>query len=56
MRSGRRLIVVMLISGAIAGLCDLSLTLLGSGMAATVGKAYSGTPAPAVFGPVRSPI
>lgn len=36
-------------------LCGLSLTLLGAGMAATVGKAYSGTPAPAVFGPVPIP-
>jgi simple sugar transport system permease protein len=36
-------------------LCGLSLTLLGSGMAATVGKAYSGTPAPAMFGPVPIP-
>jgi simple sugar transport system permease protein len=37
-------------------LCGLALTLLGSGLAATVGKAYSGTPAPAVFGPAPIPV
>ena len=36
-------------------LCGLALTLMGSGMAATIGKAYSGTPAPAVFGPAPIP-
>ena len=36
-------------------LCGLALTLIGTGMASTVGKAYSGTPAPAVFGPVPIP-
>lgn len=30
-------------------LCGLALTLLGVGLAATIGKAYSGTPAPATF-------
>ena len=37
-------------------LCGLALTLLGSGMAATLGKRYSGTPSPAVFGPVPIPL
>jgi simple sugar transport system permease protein len=36
-------------------LCGLALTLLGSGMAATLGKRYSGTPSPAVFSPVPIP-
>ncbi len=36
-------------------LCGLALTLLGSGLAATVGKAYSGAPVPAVFGPAPLP-
>ena len=30
-------------------LCGLSLTLMGTGMAAMIGKAYSGIPAPATF-------
>jgi simple sugar transport system permease protein len=30
-------------------LCGLALTLIGVGLAATIGKAYSGTPAPATF-------
>ncbi|WP_210527658.1 ABC transporter permease [Rubellimicrobium arenae] len=36
-------------------LCGLALTLIGTGLAATVGKAYSGMPAPATFGPVSIP-
>jgi ABC-type uncharacterized transport system permease subunit len=36
-------------------LCGLALTLIGTGVAATVGKAFAGTPAPAVFGPVAIP-
>jgi simple sugar transport system permease protein len=36
-------------------LCGLALTLIGTGVAATLGKTYSGTPAPAVFGPVAIP-
>jgi simple sugar transport system permease protein len=36
-------------------LCGLALTLMGTGFAATVGKAYSGTPAPATFAPVAIP-
>lgn len=36
-------------------LCGLALTLIGTGMAATIGKAYSGTPAPATFGPMDIP-
>ncbi|MBB5754793.1 ABC transporter permease [Prosthecomicrobium pneumaticum] len=37
-------------------LCGLALTLIGTGLAATVGKAYSGTPSPAVFGRVEIPL
>jgi simple sugar transport system permease protein len=37
-------------------LCGLALTLIGTGVAATLGKAYAGTPAPAVFGPVAIPV
>ncbi|MBN8293667.1 ABC transporter permease [Rhodobacter sp. NTK016B] len=37
-------------------LSGLALTLIGTGMAATVGKAYSGTPAPAIFRPLDIPI
>ncbi len=37
-------------------LCGLALTLIGTGLAATVGKAYSGTPAPATFQPVDIPV
>jgi len=33
-------------------LAGLALTLIGSGLAATIGKAYSGTPAPATFAPL----
>jgi general nucleoside transport system permease protein len=36
-------------------LCGLALTLMGTGVAATVGKAYSGMPAPATFAPVAIP-
>jgi general nucleoside transport system permease protein len=36
-------------------LCGLALTLMGTGLAATVGKAYSGMPAPATFAPVAIP-
>lgn len=36
-------------------LCGLALTLIGTGMAATVGKAYSGRPAPAIFQPLQIP-
>lgn len=36
-------------------LCGLALTLIGTGLAATVGKAYSGTPAPATFQPIHIP-
>jgi simple sugar transport system permease protein len=36
-------------------LCGLALTLMGTGLAATVGKAYSGIPAPATFTAVPIP-
>lgn len=36
-------------------LCGLALTLMGTGFAATIGKAYSGMPAPAVFAPLALP-
>ena len=36
-------------------LCGLALTLIGTGVAATIGKAYSSTPAPATFEPVIIP-
>jgi simple sugar transport system permease protein len=36
-------------------LCGLALTLMGTGVAATVGKAYSGMPAPATFAPIVIP-
>jgi len=36
-------------------LCGLALTLLGTGLAAALGKPYSGTPVPALFGPVPLP-
>jgi simple sugar transport system permease protein len=36
-------------------LCGLALTLLGSGLAAAIGKPYSGTPVPALFGPLPLP-
>lgn len=37
-------------------LCGLALTLMGTGMAATIGRAYSGTPAPATFQNVKIPV
>lgn len=36
-------------------LCGLALTLIGTGLSATIGKAYSSTPAPATFEPVIIP-
>jgi general nucleoside transport system permease protein len=36
-------------------LCGLALTLMGTGLAATIGKAYSGMPARATFAPVEMP-
>ena len=36
-------------------LCGLALTLMGTGIAATIGKAYSGMPAPATFAPIAIP-
>jgi general nucleoside transport system permease protein len=36
-------------------LCGLALTLMGTGLAATIGKAYSGMPARATFAPVAIP-
>lgn len=36
-------------------LCGLALTLIGTGLAATVGTRYSSTPAPAIFEPVIIP-
>ncbi len=36
-------------------LCGLALTLMGTGMAAAIGKPYSGTPSPAVFEPLPIP-
>jgi general nucleoside transport system permease protein len=43
------------ILGANQVLCGLALTLMGTGMAATIGKAYSGMPARATFAPVAIP-
>jgi ABC-type uncharacterized transport system permease subunit len=37
-------------------LCGLALTLMGTGLAATIGKAYSGMPAPATFAPIPLPL
>jgi ABC-type uncharacterized transport system permease subunit len=37
-------------------LCGLALTLIGTGLAATIGKAYSGMPAPTTFTPIRIPL
>jgi len=37
-------------------LCGLALTLMGTGLAATIGKAYSGMPAPATFTPIPIPL
>jgi simple sugar transport system permease protein len=36
-------------------LCGLALTLMGTGLAAIVGRAYSGIPAPASFQPIAIP-
>lgn len=36
-------------------LCGLALTLMGTGVAAMVGKAYSGIPAPVTFEPIAIP-
>lgn len=36
-------------------LCGLALTLMGTGVAAMVGKAYSGIPAPVTFPPIAIP-
>src|SRR6185295_12652436 len=36
-------------------LCGLALTLIGTGLAATIGKSYSSTPAPVSFDPVIIP-
>jgi simple sugar transport system permease protein len=36
-------------------LCGLALTLVGVGLAATIGRPYSSTPAPAIFEPVIVP-
>ncbi len=36
-------------------LCGLALTLMGTGLSAVIGKAYSGMPAPATFAPVAIP-
>lgn len=36
-------------------LCGLALTLMGTGLAATIGRAYSGIPAPVTFEPVPLP-
>lgn len=37
-------------------LCGLALTLIRTGLAATIGNAYSGTPSPAVFKPIAIPV
>lgn len=37
-------------------LCGLALTLMGTGLAAMIGKAYSGVPAPATFAPIAIPL
>jgi simple sugar transport system permease protein len=36
-------------------LCGLALTLMGTGLANMIGKAYSGIPAPATFAPIAIP-
>lgn len=36
-------------------LCGLGLTLLGTGLAATLGRTYSGRPSPVTFGPLAIP-
>jgi simple sugar transport system permease protein len=37
-------------------LCGLALTMIGTGLANTIGRSYSGTPSPAVFEHVRVPL
>ncbi|KRB61164.1 sugar ABC transporter [Rhizobium sp. Root708] len=37
-------------------LCGLALTLMGSGIASTIGRAYSGMPARATFAPIEVPL
>lgn len=37
-------------------LCGLALTLIGTGLAQTIGKSYSGMPVPATFHGVKMPI
>lgn len=37
-------------------LCGLALTLIGVGLAATLGRGYAGTPAPATFEPIALPL
>jgi len=37
-------------------LCGLALTLIGTGLAATIGKSYSGMPAPVTFAPIAIPV
>jgi simple sugar transport system permease protein len=37
-------------------LCGLALTLMGTGLAAMIGRAYSGIPAPATFAPIAIPV
>jgi simple sugar transport system permease protein len=36
-------------------LCGLALTLIGTGLAQSIGKPYSGTPVAAIFGPIHVP-
>ena len=37
-------------------LCGLALTLMGTGLASTIGRNYSGMPAPVTFEPVQIPL
>ncbi|PLS22938.1 ABC transporter permease [Neptunicoccus cionae] len=37
-------------------LCGLALTYIGTGMAATIGKPFSGTPVPETFSPLHIPV
>ena len=37
-------------------LCGLGLTLMGTGLSATLGRTYSGRPSPVVFQPLRIPL
>ncbi|POF30846.1 ABC transporter permease [Roseibium marinum] len=37
-------------------LCGLALTLMGSGLASTIGRNYSGMPSPVIFEPVKVPV